>query len=97
MPEYMLLMHNDTQTDENAADWEGYIGKLLAAGVFGGGSQIGAGACFRKAGSAGPLAAHLSGFLRIRAADMAGATAALTGNPTYEAGGTVEIRELPAD
>jgi len=41
------------------------------------------------------LTAHLSGFIRIAASSLDDALKLLAGNPVFEAGGTVEIRELP--
>jgi hypothetical protein len=37
------------------------------------------------------------GYLIVHAADAQAATSFLDGNPVYEAGGTVEIRELLED
>jgi hypothetical protein len=37
----------------------------------------------------------LTGFIRVRAKSLEQAKALVAGNPLYEAGGTVEIRELP--
>lgn len=42
-----------------------------------------------------PGVTDLSGFIRVRATNLEEVKALLTGNPVYEAGGTVEIRELP--
>ena len=42
-------------------------------------------------------AADPDGFIRVRAADIEAARHFLAGNPVYEGGGTVEIRELPVD
>lgn len=95
MREYILLMHSDTASAESGSDWDAYIGRLHEAGCFRGGSVIGAGQSFRKDGLPGPVAAHISGFIRIEAADLEAARALLPGNPAFEAGGTVEIRELP--
>ncbi len=95
MPEYIILMHNDTSSDEADSDWEAYIQKLSASGYFRGGSVFGAGQCFRKDGLAAPVSTALSGFIRVEAVDMDSARKLLKGNPTFEAGGTVEIRELP--
>lgn len=93
MPDYLLLMHNDARGDESA--WELYLRGLRASGRLQGGSAIGDGVCLRKMGTPGPLAAHLSGFIRVAAATLEDAKSALSGNPVYEAGGTVEIRALP--
>lgn len=110
MKDFLLLMHNDAIDSRLANDgkaWEDYFTSLQQSGGFAGGSEIGAGRCFRKKISAGDelrtgVAApansdHLTGFIRLRVAHMAAAEALLTGNPVYEAGGTVEIRELPSD
>lgn len=93
MPEYMFLMHDDTVADE--PDWELYLRTLQQAGVFDGGSAIGDGVCLRKTGQPGPLTTHLAGYIRVMARDLDQAKALLDGNPVWEAGGTVEIRELP--
>lgn len=45
----------------------------------------------------GAITAHLSGYIRVQAESLEAAKALLDGNPTFEAGGTVEIRELPRD
>jgi len=97
MADYLFLMHGDSATDEDHAAWGPYLAKLRAAGIFEGGSSIGGGACVRKQGAPAPLAAQLTGFLRITADDLADAQRWLAGNPVFEAGGTIEIRELPRD
>ena len=94
MAEYLFLMHDDATADE-AASWDGYIGKLAAAGAFEGGSAIGGGICVRKSGPTPPLTGHLAGYIRVTAPDIAHAQSLLAGNPHLDAGGTVEIRELP--
>jgi hypothetical protein len=96
MKDFLLLMHDDA-TDEGA--WDAYIAKLRATGCFAGGSSIGQGACFSKASRPGAKAItkHLTGYLRVMAPSIEEASALLVGNPVYEAGGTVEIRELPRD
>jgi len=39
----------------------------------------------------------LTGYIRIRARDLADAQTCLVANPVYEAGGTIEIYELIED
>jgi hypothetical protein len=95
MPDYIFLMHNDSVADEPS--WEPYLGKLRQSGAFQGGSAIGAGVCARKTGVAPVVTSHLAGFIRVQADSLAAAKSLLPGNPVYEAGGTVEIRELPRD
>jgi len=95
MADFLFLMHSDAGGD--AAAWDGYLGRLQEAGVLRGGSRIGDGACFRKDGDAPEITGHLAGYIKIEASDFETAKAWLTGNPVYQAGGTVEIRDLPRD
>ena len=93
MPDFIFLMHDDGVADEQP--WEPYLRKLQASGCFQGGSAIGEGISARKAGSPARVTAQLAGFIRVSAASLDAAKSLLIGNPVYEAGGTVEIRELP--
>lgn len=93
MSDFILFMHDDAAASDEL--WPVYLQKLSASGIFRGGSSIGAGASFRKSGPAGEVARHIVGFIRIEAASLDEAREALSGNPVYESGGTVEIRELP--
>jgi hypothetical protein len=97
MNDYLLLMHDDVPGGgpRPPAEWEAYVAKLIAAGAFEGGSSIGAGVCISKSAPPTGVTAHLSGYIRIRARDLQEARTRVIGNPVYEAGGTVEIRELP--
>ena len=97
MPDYLFLMHDDTPDlgNEGSSDgWGPYIGGLQASGNFQGGSAIGSGVCARKSGAAPIITGHLSGFIRVGADSLDHARSLLIGNPVFEAGGTVEIREL---
>jgi hypothetical protein len=94
MAEYILFMHADVVADDQSA-WEPYLHTLKQSGVFEGGSEIGGGICVRKAGAAPPITEHLGGYIRVTAATIDHAKSFLAGNPHFEAGGTVEIRELP--
>ena len=94
MTDYIFLMHDDAAGGAGL-DWERYLSRLREAGVFQGGSAIGNGQCERKSGATPAPTAHITGFIRVTALDMAHAQLLLAGNPVFEAGGTVEIRELP--
>ena len=93
MAEYIFLMHDDAEADEDA--WQSYIGELQRRGVFEGGSAIGDGICVRKRDARPSITAHLTGYIRVNAENLEQAKSLLAGNPLFEAGGTVEIRELP--
>jgi hypothetical protein len=94
MNDYILLMHNDAP-DQSHQDWQTYLEKLQQTGRFNGGSAIGGGTCCNKLRSDRDITERLSGYIRVQAESLDDAKRFLEGNPVYEAGGTVEIRELP--
>ncbi|MGI9408843.1 MAG: YciI family protein [Hyphomicrobiaceae bacterium] len=95
MADFILLMHNDYRPDDDAGNWQPYLDTLSCAGVLRGGSALGAGLCLRRSGEVPELTSQLVGYVKIEARDMDHAQELVQGNPVYEAGGTVEIRELP--
>lgn len=98
MNDYILFMHDDARDAAIATDgdlWARYMSTLRASGQFDGGSAIGTGTAFNKDGAATAATMPVSGYIRVRAEDADAARKFLIGNPTYEAGGTVEIRALP--
>lgn len=95
MPDYLLLMHNDPAKAASDSDWATYIEALAKTGRLRGGSAIGGGVSRRKTGTAPAITAHIGGFIRVETDSLAEAEALLAGNPVFENGGTVEIRELP--
>lgn len=97
MLDFILLMHNDSTADPTPEMWSAYFSNLNSKGVFEGGSSIGAGDAFRRDATPGRLSEHLAGYIRVRAKTLSEARELLAGNPVYECGGTVEIRELPRD
>lgn len=94
MPDYVFLMHDDAR-DDDESDWTPYLDTLKQRGCFEGGSAIGNGVCVRKNGAIPNVTTHLNGYIRVSADSVDDAKAMLAGNPHYENGGTVEIRELP--
>jgi hypothetical protein len=94
MADFIFFMHDDAPAPE-VGDWDAYLQALKDAGVFQGGSQIGAGVLARKGRGDAAASYPLVGYVRIEARDLAHAQSFLAGNPAYEAGATVEIRELP--
>jgi hypothetical protein len=95
MADYILFMHDDAVSD-NPSAWDAYLRTLKQNGVFEGGSEIGGGVCMRKgAGAAANITKHLVGYIRVAAATIDEVKSFMPGNPHFEAGGTVEIRELP--
>lgn len=100
MPDYMLLMRRlPLKVAKSGAgqEWGPYLARLRAAGRFQGGSAIGEGLCVQKTGTPPPVTSHLSGFIRVSADNLDDAKVLLVGNPVFENGGVVEIRELPRE
>lgn len=97
MADFILFMHDDVPEGQRRSDgeWEAYFARLRDAGAFQGGSSIGNGICESKASPPSALTRHISGYIRISAESLESARKLVAGNPVYEAGGTVEIRELP--
>jgi hypothetical protein len=94
MTDYILFMHDDAVSDDPSA-WNAYLRTLKQNGVFEGGSEIGDGICMRKGAAVPDITKHLTGYIRLHAATVDDVKSLLSGNPHFEAGGTVEIRELP--
>ena len=95
MTEFIMLMHDDAAGDATPDMWDSYLSFLRVRGAFDGGSAIGAGQTFRKQGTPHPVSEHLTGYIRVTAQSLEAAEELLPGNPVFECGGTVEIRELP--
>lgn len=97
MADFLMLMHDDASSEGASSnnDWGPYLVKLRASGCFEGGSAIGGGVALRKDGVTKAVTQHITGYLRFAADDIAQVEALVAGNPVFENGGTVEIRELP--
>ncbi len=94
MADFLFLMHGDSN---ESGDWPAYLAKLRQSGCFQGGSSIGGGMSVRKDGATPSTTSYLVGYIRVEARDLDHARTLLEGNPVFESGGTVEIRELPRD
>lgn len=96
MKEFLLLMHTDGGAGAEDGDaWLRYFARLRSGGRFDGGSAIGPGASYRQGAEPTPSTLPIDGFIRVRAESLEDARRFLEGNPVYESGGSVEIRELP--
>ena len=93
MADYILFMHDDV-VSEDQSSWDAYLHVLKQNGAFEGGSEIGSGICIRKGAAAADITKHVVGYIRVTAATIEEIKSFLIGNPHFEAGGTIEIREL---
>ena len=96
LADFIFLMHGDYDLGGTAENWQPYLDKLSASGALRGGSAIGSGQCMRRSGSVPDISRQVVGYVKVEARDFDHARELVQGNPVYEAGGTVEIRELPA-
>ena len=97
MADFLILMHSDTTRPVPDEMWDTWFQTLRQVDAFEGGSTVGGGGVMRKGQLPGPLATWIDGYVRIRAPSLEAAKALVVGNPVYECGGTVEVRELPFD
>ena len=88
MPEYIMLMRGVP----SERDWESYIEKMNQSKHFRGGSAFGNSKCLSE--SKGAHACVATGFMRFEADSMRQVELLVSENPTYKAGGLVEIHEL---
>jgi hypothetical protein len=95
LADFILLMHSDYDLGDQSESWQPYLDMLSSAGALRGGSAIGSGLCVRRSGNVPDVTRHLVGYVKIEALDLNQARELINGNPVYEAGGTIEIRELP--
>ncbi|HVI25959.1 MAG TPA: hypothetical protein VM576_07190 [Xanthomonadaceae bacterium] len=93
MNDYIFLMYQAPEPIN--LDWSSYFAQLRSTGQFAGGSSIGDGLTVSKSGASQATSKQLVGYIRVSADSLENARALLVGNPVYEAGGVVEIRELP--
>ena len=92
MADYIFLMHGGDAVGE----WAPYIETLVSKGVMRGGSAIADGVCVRKgAADTTNITDYIKGYIKVEVDSLEAAKALLPGNPVYEAGGIIEIRELP--
>lgn len=95
MAEFLFLMHSDVREPVSEDGWNEYIEKLVSIGAMRAGSAVGGGRSFRRSGRPANVSGHIVGYLKIEAESVNHAETMLSGNPIFEANGTVEIRELP--
>lgn len=91
MPQYVMLMKGTVQT----GDWGAYVDKLVATGMFRGGSALGNGIC--SAHGKADSECQVVGYMRFTAQRIEQVRALLAGNPHFEAGGCVELLEEVPD
>ena len=97
MKDFILLMRTDGAplAPRPVDAWPTYFAKLREANAFEGGSAIGDGVVLSKSTTSRDDLTPISGYIRVRAVSLEAALTLVAGNPVYEAGGAIEVRELP--
>lgn len=98
MNDYLFLTHRLPQgSSAPSGAWAPYLDRLRRTGHFSGGSAIGGGLSVSRSGVTSDTTSHLTGYIRISAHSIEDACKLLEGHPVIDAGGTIEVRELPRD
>lgn len=98
MNDYLFLTHQLPQgTRDSPGAWPSYLDRLRRTGQFSGGSSIGGGLSVSRSGVTPDISTQLTGYIRVSANSLDEACKLLEGHPVIDAGGTVEVRELPRD
>ena len=87
MPDFVVLMMGS----QSEGDWDTYIEKLIGTGRFRGGSSLGNGVSMSKGKPDSDSV--ITGFMRFSAENIEEVRQLLAGNPSYEAGGRIEVLE----
>ena len=95
MANFILFMHNDATRPGKPEDWDRYISLLRAGKHFVGGSAIGAGVTIKGDAVSDKITPNIGGYMVIHARDIEEAKQLVQENPVRQAGGTVEVRDLP--
>jgi hypothetical protein len=92
--EYILFIHDNTDTPTKEEDWEKFITLARKSGLFQGGSEIGKRISLGKKEVA-DTTESVSGYMRFEAEDLEKLKVLLNEHPVLKCGGTLELCELP--
>lgn len=92
--EYIVFIHNNTDTATSDAMWNEFFATATASGLFQGGSEI-RWLKHMETKPTEPASTNLGGFMRFVADSEQELWALLEQHPVYRCGGTLEICEMP--
>jgi len=92
--EYILFIHDNTDTPTKEEDWEKFFALAKKRGLFQGGSEIGKRI---RLGSkeVADTTESVSGYMRFESEDLVALKDLLNEHPVLKCGGTLELCELP--
>lgn len=92
--DYILLIHNNTDTPTSAQQWETFFEAANASGFFRGGSEIANRLLLGKKTIPNTCDA-IAGFMRFETDDRSALLALLKQHPVALQGGSLELCEMP--
>jgi len=92
--EYILLIHDNTDTPTKEKDWEKFFTLAKKSGLFQGGSVIGKRIVLGSK-EVPDTTENVSGYMRFEAVDLEKLKSLLNEHPVLKCGGTLELCELP--
>ncbi len=92
--EYILFIHDNTDTPTKEEDWDRFLALARSSGLFQGGSEIGKRI---RLGSKelSDTTKSVSGYMRFESRDVEALKSLLNEHPVLKNGGTLELCELP--
>ena len=92
--QYLLLIHRNTDSEPSAQEWDDFINRAVASGLFRGGSELANRTPIGTKAVPDTLN-DIAGFMRFDADSSDALRQLLLSHPTVEHGGTVELCEMP--
>lgn len=92
--EYILFIHDNTDTPTKREDWDRFFELARSSGLFQGGSEIGKRLQFGGKEVA-DTTKSVAGYMRFESEDIEALKSLLNEHPVLKSGGTLELCELP--
>lgn len=92
--EYILLIHNNTDTPTKEEDWDKFFELARRSGLFQGGSEIGKRILLGTKETT-DTTKSVAGYMRFESEDIEALTSLLNEHPVLKNGGSLELCELP--
>ncbi|MEM7707803.1 MAG: hypothetical protein AAF358_19785 [Pseudomonadota bacterium] len=92
--EYILFIHNNTESDTSKEEWDSFFDSAIQSGLFRGGSEIGNRSQLGRK-PVTDITVSIGGFMRFETEDFDSLVSLLEQHPVVTHGGTLELCELP--
>lgn len=92
--EYILFIHNNTESETTATEWESFFEAARKSGLFLGGSEI-ANRTLIGRKDVTDITKSIAGFMRFESDSIEAVKSLLGKHPVLIHGGTLELCEMP--